>query len=360
MAEACLHHRFQPSRGLLDSRCSHHIPWHRITAGFLYRAGAETPLNFREKFGNGPNTVSGSTVSNTELSELFWAHWVQLSELSEFLSAYYLCANANSPSFLQNSPSLPQNSVSCLLRNSTLETVFRPFPKNSECFPERFWKISQRWIPKPQFWYPPLRLGSQHRIPKHLFFLVFWVSTADFGFLPGDEKFRIVSWGACHEIRVSAPAPYKNPTVTGCLRRWVALWKPCRCSSQRFQRRLTCTGENPQDCSFFKSGSLSLGGDMIDIVVQDSSDVCNPHFSWSATSMSRCIDITLLRLQEIWLAKFVTTGMVMPGGTSEKKKAHEHKCFWPVTPPVRGAHQGGHATARFLEGFLEGAWKGLQ
>ena len=25
-------------------------------------------------FGNGPNTVSGSTVSNTELSEFFWAH----------------------------------------------------------------------------------------------------------------------------------------------------------------------------------------------------------------------------------------------------------------------------------------------
>ena len=35
--------------------------------------------------GSGPNTVSGSTVSNTELSE--------------FLSAYYLCAKANSPSF---------------------------------------------------------------------------------------------------------------------------------------------------------------------------------------------------------------------------------------------------------------------
>ena len=50
-------------------------------------------------------------------------------ELSEFLSAYYLCAKAKSPSFSQNSPSLPQNSVSSLFRNSTLETVFRPFPK---------------------------------------------------------------------------------------------------------------------------------------------------------------------------------------------------------------------------------------
>ena len=78
--------------------------------------------------GNGPNTVSESTVSNTELSEFFGAHWVPGSELSEFLSAYDLCAKKNSPSFSQNSPSLPQSSVSSLFRDSTLQTVFRPFP----------------------------------------------------------------------------------------------------------------------------------------------------------------------------------------------------------------------------------------
>ena len=52
-------------------------------------------------------------------------------ELSEFLSAYYLCAKANLPSVSQNSPSLPQNSESFLFRNSTLETLFRPFPKSA-------------------------------------------------------------------------------------------------------------------------------------------------------------------------------------------------------------------------------------
>ena len=77
------------------------------------------------------NTVSGETVSNSELSEFFGAHRAPGRELSEFLSAYYLCAKANSPSFPQNSPSLPQNSVSSLLRNSTLETVFRRFPSIS-------------------------------------------------------------------------------------------------------------------------------------------------------------------------------------------------------------------------------------
>ena len=81
--------------------------------------------------GNGLNTVSGSTVSNTELSEFFRSHRVAGRELSEFLSAYYLCEKANSPSLSQNSPSLPQNSVSSVFRNSTLETVFRPFPMDA-------------------------------------------------------------------------------------------------------------------------------------------------------------------------------------------------------------------------------------
>ena len=56
--------------------------------------------NFFDKIsiGNGPNMVSESTVSNTELSELFGPRRVPGRELSEFLSAYYLCAKANSPS----------------------------------------------------------------------------------------------------------------------------------------------------------------------------------------------------------------------------------------------------------------------
>ena len=47
-------------------------------------------------FGDGPNTVSESMVS---LSEFFCPRRVPGKELSEFLSAYYLCAKANSPSF---------------------------------------------------------------------------------------------------------------------------------------------------------------------------------------------------------------------------------------------------------------------
>ena len=79
--------------------------WHFLT--IFHRAkSAQSKIFFHREdlegwpcFGNGPNTVSESTVSDTELSEFFGAHWVPGSELSEFLSAYYLCAKANSPSF---------------------------------------------------------------------------------------------------------------------------------------------------------------------------------------------------------------------------------------------------------------------
>ena len=67
----------------------------------------------------------------TPSSVTFWPS-PNSGELSEFLSASYLCAKASSPSFSQNSPSLLQNSVSSLFRNSTLETVFRPFPKRDQ------------------------------------------------------------------------------------------------------------------------------------------------------------------------------------------------------------------------------------
>ena len=104
---------------------------------------------------------------------------------------------------------------------------------------------------------------------------------------------------------------------TGCLGRWVALWKPCRRSNrQSFRLSLMCNTENRRDCDLFKIKNAHaptfLGFKVerfgMDITVVRSSDVCDPHVSWSTTSMSSCIHIALLRLQEIWLAKFVMTG----------------------------------------------------
>ena len=41
----------------------------------------------------------GARFQTLSSVSFFGAHWVSASELSEFLSAYYLCAKANSPSF---------------------------------------------------------------------------------------------------------------------------------------------------------------------------------------------------------------------------------------------------------------------
>ena len=75
---------------------------HRTQWGFLVLIDIPPSVPFSRVFvGNGPNTVSGSTVSNTELSEFFWdslssrerTQWVPFSllfvcqnELTEFFA----------------------------------------------------------------------------------------------------------------------------------------------------------------------------------------------------------------------------------------------------------------------------------
>ena len=86
-------------------------------------------LWFLENVEDGQNTVSESTVSNTELGEFSCPRRVPGRELSELLSAHYLCGKVKSTSASQNSPSVPNNSVSSLFRNSTLEAVLCPFRK---------------------------------------------------------------------------------------------------------------------------------------------------------------------------------------------------------------------------------------
>ena len=99
---------------------------------------------------------------------------------------------------------------------------------------------------------------------------------------------------------------------TGCLGRWVALWKPCRSNRQLFQLHWSCNALHGE-C---RLGSIQDEGWEIDIIVVSASEICDPHFPWTATSMSSCIHISLLRLQEIWLEKFVITGY-RPGSYAE-------------------------------------------
>ena len=123
----------------------------RVRVKFTQNRGHEKatkkPRKSNEK---GPNTVfldrrgprkshekvTSKNATSNEKSSDFCPHRVSGKELSEFLSAYYLFAEANSPSFSRNSPRLPKTqwgSVCPLLRKSTLETVFRPFPRIIQC-----------------------------------------------------------------------------------------------------------------------------------------------------------------------------------------------------------------------------------
>ena len=87
---------------------------------------------------------------------------------------------------------------------------------------------------------------------------------------------------------------------TGCLGRWVSLWTQCQSGSRYFHSR---------------SGAAFVDTEhsVVPSVLLKSSDVCDQHVSWTSTSVSGCIHIALLRLQEVWMAKFITTGLVMPG-----------------------------------------------
>ena len=82
---------------------------------------------------NEPNTVSGSTVSNTELSEfLGLTEFRGASSVSS--SQPIICVPKRTHRVFRRThrvrPKTQWGSVSSLLRNSTLETVFRPFPNS--------------------------------------------------------------------------------------------------------------------------------------------------------------------------------------------------------------------------------------
>ena len=75
-------------------------------------------------FGDGPNTVSESTVPITKLSEFPGSHRVPGRELSEFLSAYNMCAKANSPSLLPELTEFAQKLSEFSLPKQYSRTVF--------------------------------------------------------------------------------------------------------------------------------------------------------------------------------------------------------------------------------------------
>ena len=83
---------------------------------------------YRNNIGDVPNTVSERTPNSVN----FLALTEFRGESSVSSSALYVCVcQCELTEFLKDSPSLPQNSVSSLFGNSTLEIVFLTFPNNT-------------------------------------------------------------------------------------------------------------------------------------------------------------------------------------------------------------------------------------
>ena len=126
------------------------------------------------KIGNRPNIRFRRVRFQTPSSVRFLAldHRVPGRELSEFLSAYSLCAKASSPSFRRIHwvyPKTQWGSVSSLLRNSTLETVFRLFPIKRLRLRSVYVSVLDSRTAKLRIW--TLRIGGSFFIHSWCFLL---------------------------------------------------------------------------------------------------------------------------------------------------------------------------------------------
>ena len=92
---------------------------------------------------------------------------------------------------------------------------------------------------------------------------------------------------------------------TVCLGNWATLWRPCRRDAQQF---------NMQSTSAPPVGWSNAPMNQIYAAVMRSYEVCDPSYARAATCMSRCVKLTMLRLQDIWLEKLVISGFIIPAG----------------------------------------------
>ena len=135
-------------------------------------------------------------------------HWLPLPLLRFSFSCY--CSSSSSSSSFSSSwtESLILIHFGILTPPSALSSFWPFVPLFQVTLPERF---SQRWIPKLQFWYPPLRFRSQVQIPEPLFLVVLLVYTADIVvfFLAARGQFFLgrlsPNFGSQHQLRIKNP-----------------------------------------------------------------------------------------------------------------------------------------------------------
>ena len=94
---------------------------------------------------------------------------------------------------------------------------------------------------------------------------------------------------------------------TGCLANWVGFWAPCRENSTLFQQYTWCDDKH---CG----KTLEVSKYWYRIKSLSRNDICDPHEVAGMRSISRCVDLAFLRLQDIWLQKLIIAGLVIPTG----------------------------------------------
>ena len=101
----------------------------------------------------GSNTVSESMVSNAKLSEFLALTEFRGESSMSSSQPITVCANTNSRSFSQNSPCLPENSISLLFQNPILDTLFRPFSNSRRFFDVQVLALNLTYLTKTFFTY---------------------------------------------------------------------------------------------------------------------------------------------------------------------------------------------------------------
>ena len=83
-----------------------------------------------------------------------------------------------------------------------------------------------------------------------------------------------------------------------------------------FQRTLACLGEYDTDNPCEQYRVMHTGDTVANAVIVvellSRKEICDPRAAVARTSMARCGELALLRLQDIWLAKFITSGIACP------------------------------------------------
>ena len=94
----------------------------------------------------------------------------------------------------------------------------------------------------------------------------------------------------------------------GCLGNWLKLWAPCRCraNADRFEVYFSCTRTDDSDCANLLKQFMNIHMKLL-----SNSDICDVRRAGGQRSMATCIELALLRLQDIWLGKFILSGLML-------------------------------------------------